>query len=401
MTPSTHSLMLASTPRPPAPGIAASELQDRLARIRQAMADTGIDFIILSDRKNVDYVTDYASLSWAYKARPIFAVVSSTELWLFGSLGESVNVALKPRHFTACYYDGYLPEAVDAIAARIQSAGSLRAPHIAVDYGQEMLGRGSLEIIERIGPLAAAGRLKSAVELLWQIRMIKTPTEVALKRIAFEIVNDAFDRTIAEARLGVPEYELCQRMQAQIFLNGAESADPIAMLFSSGDFAYGRPPSTRRLAEGHYIWTDFRATYGGYPADKNRTARAGEPLPWEREAYTKMRDMTLELANGVRPGMTCSELYGRFRTFWARLGVGEMYRHVSRIGHGGGLDVTEPPSIAANDDTIIRPGMILHIEPKLERDGAIFQFEEVFHVTDDGIEFISALSPAEIPVVLQ
>jgi len=86
-------------------------------------------------------------------------------------------------------------------------------------------------------------------------------------------------------------------MQAKIFLNGAESADPIAMLFSKGDFAYGRQAGNRTLEEGHYIWTDFRATYGGYPADRNRTARAGHPQAWEREVYGVIRDLTHNLCS--------------------------------------------------------------------------------------------------------
>ncbi|MEM5461112.1 M24 family metallopeptidase [Paraburkholderia phytofirmans] len=84
---------------------------------------------------------------------------------------------------------------------------------------------------------------------------------------------------------------------------------------------------------------------------------------------------------------------------WTELKLGDRRGKVSRIGHGGGLDVTEPPSLSASDATIIRPGMVLHIEPKVERDGAMFQFEEVVFVRDDGIDFLTPLSPAEIPVI--
>ncbi|MES0160205.1 M24 family metallopeptidase [Mesorhizobium sp. C268A] len=363
------------------------------------MAKAGIDAIILTDQKNVGYLTGYQTLSWSYHARPVFAAISFDDVVVFGSLAEARTVDSQKRSFSARIYDGYLPEAV----ATIVVWGQEKVPYprkIAVDYGQDFYGRGSLELIEALSGLSSDGKPVSAGPVLWNVRLIKSRFEADMKRIAFDIVNSAFDIAIASARLGMPEYELCQMVQAQTFLNGAETADPIAMLFSKGDFSYGRPASDRRLEAGHYIWTDFRATYGGYPADRNRIARAGEPAPWEVDVYTKVRALTVDLAASVKPGMSCADLYARFERMWADAELGPLYSKVSRIGHGGGLDVTEPPSISRADDTEIRPGMILHLEPKLERDGAVFQFEEVIFVTDTGSEFLSAISPETIPVVL-
>jgi Xaa-Pro aminopeptidase len=362
------------------------------------MAKAGIDVIVLTDQKNVSYLTDYQSLSWSYHARPVFAAISAKDVVVFGSLAEARTVEVRERSFSARYYDGYLSEGVAAIAAWIRETvpGPRRT---AVDYGQDFWGRGSLELVEALSDLSHDGKPASAWQVLWNVRVIKSRFEAELKRIAFDIVNSAFDIAIAAARLGMPEYQLCQMVQAQIFLNGAETADPITMLFSKGDFSYGRPASDRRLESGHYIWTDFRATYGGYPADRNRIARAGEPAPWEVNVYTRVRALTVALAASVKPGMSCADLYTRFERMWTDADLGPLYSKVSRIGHGGGLDVTEPPSISRVDATEIRPGMILHLEPKLERDGAVFQFEEVIFVTETGCEALSALSPETIPVV--
>jgi Xaa-Pro dipeptidase len=392
-------LRLPSTPLAPAPDVPSDELQTRLAKIRKQMDLDGLDAIVLSDKKNIQYFTDFFTLSWAYKARPVFAVITANSLVLIGSLAEAKNVKLKSRVFTAEYYDGYMVEAVTLISDTIKKAckGAVR---VGIDYGQDMMGVASLELIDALGKVAASGKVQSAVKTLWRVRLIKSPFEAELKRTAFAIVNEAFDLAIADARLGMPEFELYQRMQAQIFLNGAESGDQIAMLFSKGDFAYGRPPSTRKLEPGHYVWTDFRATYGGYPADRNRTARAGEPEQWERETYTVMRNLTHGLCRSVRAGMTCADVYANFEKMWVEMKPGKLYGAVSRIGHGGGMDVTEPPSLSRTDQEVIRPGMILHIEPKLEHDGAVFQFEEVIYVREEGVDFLSALSPAKIPVIL-
>lgn len=387
--------------RAPAPAVPALELSGRLLKIRQAMQEDGLDAIVLSDKKNIQYFSDFHTLSWAFKARPTFAIITASNFYFVGALSEAKGVEFKARNFTARYYAGYLAEAVDLIADTIRNEFKGRAsPRVGIDYGQDMSGLGSLELIDALRTLSAGNAVGSAVKTLWRVRLIKTPFEANLKRTAFAIVDAAFDSTVAEARLGMPEFELYQRMQAQIFLNGAESADPIAMLFSKGDFAYGRQAGTRTLEEGHYIWTDFRATYGGYPADRNRTARAGEPKAWEREVYSSIRELTHELCRSVRPGMTCADVYAKCRKMWAEQKLGDIYGAISRIGHGGGLDVTEPPSLGPDDNQVIHPGMILHLEPKLERDGAVFQFEEVIYVGEKDVDFIAPLSPVQIPVIL-
>ncbi len=290
-------------PLPPAPDVPLAELAARLANLRERMALDRLDVIVLSDKKNVEYVTDLQTLSWAYKARPLFVLVTALDLIVIGSLAEGRNIELKPRAFAARYYDGYLAEAVALLADTLRDRAGCAAPAIGIDYGQDMLGRGSLELIDALRSLSAQGRVQSAAPTLWHVRAVKSALEIGRKRIALDIVNRAFDETISRARMGITEFELCRTMQARIFANGAESADPIAMLFGKGDFIYCRPPGLRRLEAGHYVWTDFRATYGGYPADRNRTARAGEPLPWERETYSLIRDLTVALASSIKSGM--------------------------------------------------------------------------------------------------
>ncbi|MEX3846821.1 MULTISPECIES: M24 family metallopeptidase [Paraburkholderia] len=385
--------------RAPAPPVPENELRQRLTNIRREMAKAGIDVIVLTDKKNVDYFTDYQELSWDHKARPIFAAISSQDFALFGSLGEATTIQLRDRIFEPVYYKGYLDEAVTAVSDWLEGKTTGSGVHIAVDYGQDMFGRGSLGLIDALSSIDASGRVKSAADAIWKVRLVKSRFEADLNRTAYEIVNTAFDQTIKHAYVGMTEYELYYLMQAQIYLNGAESADPIAMLFSSGDFAYARTAKDRKLEVGHYVWTDFRATYGGYPADRNRIARAGDPKDWELETYTAVRLLTLDVVNHIRPGITCSEVYQHFDALWRDAALGSVYGAVSRIGHGGGLDVTEPPSLSRADTTVIEPGMILHIEPKLERDGAVFQFEEVVFVTESGIEFLCPPSPETLPVI--
>lgn len=384
-------------PAPPSPAVPLNELTLRLAAVRREMAQDDIDILVLTDQKNIEYFTDYRTLSWGYHSRPLFLVIDQRDILVVANKIEIRNLESRARAFSIVYYAGYLAEGARTIVQEISARDPAAAAKAAIDYGQDMSGRGSLEIVD--GLRARGSRLGSATDLLWRTRVIKSPFEADLKRISFEIVNAAFDDAVSEARLGITEVELCRQIQGRIIANGAERADPIAMTFCRGEFNYGRPPGVQPLQAGHYAWTDFRSTYGGYPADRNRIARGGQPESWETEAYERTRALTVALANGIRAGMTCGDVFASFERLWRDAGLPPAYGLVSRIGHGGGLDVTEPPSISRDNPEIIRPGMILHLEPKLELDGAVFQFEEVIYVGEGEIEFLSELSPEQLPVI--
>ena len=97
--------------------------------------------------------------------------------------------------------------------------------------------------------------------------------------------------------------------------------------------------------------------------------------------------------------MTGGEAYRIFEGLWSDAGVGPLYKRVARIGHGGGLDLTEPPSLMKGSDELLLDGMIIHVEPKLEANNAVFQFEEIVWLRDGGNDFLSEPHPEELPVV--
>ena len=370
-----------------------------MTAIRAEMAREEIAFIILTDRANIRYVTDYHTLTWAYHSRPIFVLVGQDDFLLVASKAESRNIESQERAFVPVYYDGYLAEAAKAVLQEVAVRDPTTKASTAIDYGQDMFGRGCLELIDGMAGRSKGAGPRSASDLLWRVRVVKSNLEADLKRRAFEIVNSAFDDVIGGTHVGITEIELYRHMQARILTLGAERADPIAMTFGRGDFIYNRPPSDKVLALGDYVWTDFRSTYGGYPADRNRIARAGAPEPWECELYRKTREATVAVASGIQAGMTCGDVYTLYECTWRDAGLGQSYGLLSRIGHGGGLGVTEPPSISKGNPDIVEVGMILHIEPKLERGGAVFQFEEIVFVTETGVEFLSALAPEALPII--
>ncbi len=384
------STMLPLPPLTPPPG----EIETRITRLRGQMTKRDIGAVLLTGQNNIEYFSNYRSLSWTSNTRPIFFLVGAASAILIGSQTEERNVTSEPRIFDVLFYRGFLADAIPVVVGALAKLTSERGAKIGIDYGQDMFGRGSIALIDAITEARGGCRVVEAASVIWPVRMVKSAFEADLKRASFEIADRAFDDAIVEARLGITEADLYRKIQSRIILNGAERADPFPVVFGKKPFPYNRwPRDDRRLEDGDYIWTDFRSTYGGYPADRNRIAKAGDIEAREIDTYGKVREITHAICRFIRPGMTGCAIYSHFETLWHEAGLPPIYARAARIGHGGGMDLTEPPSIMATSNEVIEPGFVIHIEPKIEADGAVFQCEEVVHIGPTGNVFLTPFTP--------
>ncbi|MGB3315077.1 MAG: M24 family metallopeptidase, partial [Albidovulum sp.] len=73
---------------------------------------------------------------------------------------------------------------------------------------------------------------------------------------------------------------------------------------------------------------------------------------------------------------------------------------IGRLGHGLGTQLTEQPSHAAFDETVLEEGMALTLEPSLSYgDGLMMVHEENIVVRAGGAELLSARAPQDLPVI--
>jgi Xaa-Pro aminopeptidase len=79
--------------------------------------------------------------------------------------------------------------------------------------------------------------------------------------------------------------------------------------------------------------------------------------------------------------------------------AGAIGETVGRYGHGLGIQLTEPPSFATWEDTVLCEGMVMTLEPGMfYQPGKMIVHEENIVIRKTGPELLSRRAPPELPI---
>ncbi|HIH73215.1 MAG TPA: M24 family metallopeptidase, partial [Thermococcaceae archaeon] len=101
--------------------------------------------------------------------------------------------------------------------------------------------------------------------------------------------------------------------------------------------------------------------YRHYNSDITRTIVVGTPNEKQREIYEIVLEAQKKAVEAAKPGMTAKELDSVARKIIEEYGYGDKFIH--SLGHGIGLQVHEWPRVSQQDETVLKEGMVVTIEP--------------------------------------
>jgi Xaa-Pro aminopeptidase len=123
----------------------------------------------------------------------------------------------------------------------------------------------------------------------------------------------------------------------------------------------------------------------------------GRPTAEARKAYKAVQDAQHAAIEAVTPGVSVSEVDRAARKLLRRKGLSKYFTHST--GHGVGLEIHEAPRVAAGQNEILRPGMVITIEPGVYIPGKWgVRIEDMVVVTEHGCEVLTATSKELITV---
>jgi Xaa-Pro aminopeptidase len=241
-------------------------------------------------------------------------------------------------------------------------------------------------------------KFTDASRLYYQVRMVKSPAEVAVLRRCAQITQVGAQAFLDSVQEGRTEREILVAIESALKLNGSDEVSFTTQVGAGPKtFAINPYAADQRLKDGDMVLMDCGATYCGYRGDLSRTTVLGhgssEVLEL-LEGTAEMYDRCLEV---VRPGVPSSEIARTGVAVAERLGLKDyLYSSpnvkVGFMGHAIGTHYHEPPWIDLTENTALQENMVIVIEPILRREGVGgVLIEDAVLVTTKGAERLSTL----------
>lgn len=231
------------------------------------------------------------------------------------------------------------------------------------------------------------GTLSQAIRAL---RVIKEPEELERIRSAQKLTDDCFTHICGMIRPGVREIDLALEMEVFMRSRGASGlAFPIIFISGPNTSMPHGVPGERLIEEGDFITMDYGARWGGYCADMTRTVAVGQPSAEMEKVYNTVLTAQLACCREMRPGMTGAEVDAIAREIIDSAGYKGRFGH--GLGHSLGIEIHEDPRCSPRDNTVLRPGMTMTIEPGIYLPGKFgVRIEDSVVLTEDGIEIFGS-----------
>jgi len=344
---------------------------ERLTRTRRAMAETGVDVLLLSVGHDLPWLTGYLAMPLERLTMLVLPVDGEASLVI--PRLEAPRVVEQPGVFTLVPWN----ETEDPVAITARLIGARRS--IAV--GDQMWARFLVDLLPKVDRAS----WRRAVDVVGPLRMRKDAAEIEALRAA----GAAVDRIAAELQAGrIPlvgrtEAQVSADLSARILAEGHDVVN-FAIVAAQENAASPHHHAGRRvIAPGEIVLCDFGGTMNGYCSDITRCVHVGEPPSDVAEAYAVLHEAQAASVRAATVGTPCEDVDAVARRVITDAGYGEWFVH--RTGHGIGLEAHEDPYIVSGNRALLEAGHAFSIEPGIYLPGRWgMRLEDIVVATDAG-----------------
>jgi Xaa-Pro aminopeptidase len=364
------------------------EYDRRVARVRQSMAERGIEVLLIFTPENINYLTGYDTIG--YSSYLCLALpVDSEPVMIIREMerGVAMSTTWLTDFATTGDTDDPIERTVDALRARNLSerrtAMEATAPFVTA--------RTWLRLKGALGDQ----RVSDESDLVERARAVKSADEIAKIRSACRLVGPGMEAALAAVHQGATENEVAVAAYGAMVGNGSDPlvSNPIVTSGPRSGVAH-TSFKNRQLRMGDTVLIELGACVDRYGGALMRTAVLGPP---SSEVQT-MNEVVLQALNAaiaaIKPGVTAGSVDQACRGVIEDAGFEAMFR--KRTGYSVGVAFAPDwgeghiVSLRRDDPTKLVPGMVFHIPPALRA----FQrlcvgMSETVLVTDSGCEVLT------------
>ncbi|WP_286302911.1 M24 family metallopeptidase [Vibrio apostichopi] len=387
---------------PPQRGFESAELEQRTVELQQRLRAQNIDAAFFTTEPEFRYFSGFKSQFWESPTRPWFLVVPA--------VGKSIAVV--PEIGVAGFDDTWIEDVRSWPSPRPEDDGiSLLASTLSE------VSKGSRRIGSMIGPETHLRMPATNYTLLQQklsqhsvvdvslmvrdLRSVKSQAEIDKVRFACQVTAAGFEYLRHHLAIGMTERQACKAMHLEMLRLGADACP--YLISASGQGGYDNiimGPTDRVLSEGDVLIIDTGANFDGYFSDFDRNYAFGHAQTDTIAAYDAVYQSTEAGLAIAEPGRTTGDVW---QAMWSVLEKnGALGNDVGRMGHGLGMQLTEWPSHVPNGDVILKPGMVLTLEPGMAfAKNRMMVHEENIVITESGCEMLHKRTWQSMPIITQ
>lgn len=367
---------------------------ERAERARRALVAAGLDALLVYKDENVRFLSGLRAQLIQGKSALLNGCLLDRDgtLTLLLSGGE-IDRARAAMPWVDRVHAIPIMEARGLIAGAVEQTIAPALRKHGVDQGRvgvDELAFAQLEELHRALPGLA---LADGDAVMQDVRLIKSPPELALMQEAAAIAEAVTETAIAAVRPGVREHDVVAEAMHALYRLGGELPHVATPFVASGE--HMSPPhrfaSDKVIREGDLVFIDIGAMANGYYADMGRTVICGRPAHRQRQVYTAVHAALHAATEAMRPGRTNDDVAAAAIAAGAEHGFGDRFLSLF-IGHGVGMGANEPPyvgeALPGAETVTLEAGMTLAVEPLIWVPGVIggggVRLEDTIAVTPEG-----------------
>jgi len=386
---------------PPRRGFDSAEFELRLNRAQKLLRTHELDGIVVTTPPNFRYFSGFDSQFWESPTRPWFLVVPAVGSPI--AVIPEIGAPEMRRTWVTEIHSWPAPRPLDdgtSLLASILGGLPRRFGRVGFELGREHSLRMPVIQFLELRDILSGLDLVNGSPCIWEIRMVKTELEISHIRHICELVSDAYAEVPNLVALGDSERDAARKLRMELTMRGADAIPFLPAISGPG----GVPqivcgPRDRRLEAGDILFFDTGSTYDGYYCDFDRNYAIGAVSDQAKRAHEAMWQATEAGLTVARAGTTTDDVFQSM----ARIieDAGSLGNNVGRLGHGLGMQLTEPPSNMRGDGTVLKANMVLTIEPGIEYEpGKMIVHEENIVIRDSGPELLTRRAPRELPKIV-
>ena len=351
----------------------------RIARVREACQQQGIDDFIARDNMNIYWMTAFDDIFDPDRAHALLVTP------------EGATMHTDSRYSTNCL------DRVERIGSSVAIDDERKSHAVFARDIVKKEGEGRKLGIEDDITLAEYRKVVSELEgsgiqlvettgLVNGLRAVKDVRELARMKAAQKITDDAFSHIIEYIKPGMTELQVKIELEDFMVRHGSQGVafESIVACGANGASPHGQA-GNRIIEEGHSVVMDYGAKAFGYNADMTRTVFIGKPSDEMRAAYETIRRANETVEATIKAGVIGRDMHELAERILVEGGFGGKMGH--GLGHGLGVDVHELPYLNATYDKPLEVGNVVTVEPGIYIAGKFgMRLEDFGVVTSEGYE---------------